>query len=363
MEESERLKLEQAVKELESYRGRHTELITIYVPAGYNLSLIAKQVESEKSTAANIKSKTTRKAVLEALDKISRHLKLYKATPTNGLAIFCGNISRVEGQEQIELWAIEPPLKLKTKLYQCDQTFMLEPLKEMLEAREVYGLLVIEREQALLGLLEGKNISIIRKLTSGIPGKTQKGGQSAARYARIREAAAKEFYRRVAEAMKQTFFSMPRLRGLLIGGPGPTKEDFLKEGQLITALREKILAVKDIGYADEHGLKLLVEASSDVLAKEAIIKEKIVLERFFTLLAKTPEKAVYGLEETKKALKAGAVDELLISTRLEKEERTELEQAAKNIAATIHIISEETEEGRQFESLGGVGAILRFAIK
>ena len=78
MEEAEKLKLERLIEELESYRGRHTELITVYVPAGYQLINIAKQLETEKSTAVNIKSKSTRKNVLDALERITRHLQKRK---------------------------------------------------------------------------------------------------------------------------------------------------------------------------------------------------------------------------------------------------------------------------------------------
>jgi peptide chain release factor subunit 1 len=362
MEEAERAKLENFVKEIERYKGRHTELITVYIPAGSALTATAKQLEQEKSTAVNIKSKNTRKNVLEALERLTRHLKLYKETPGNGLALFCGNISEVEGQPKIELWALEPPFPLKTKLYRCDQTFVLDPLKEMLEAREIYGLIVLDRKEATLGLLEGKIIKKLRHLTSGVPGKQRAGGQSAARFERITESMAKEFYRRVGEAAKEQFFEKPRLRGLLVGGPGPTKEEFLEEGELPRALKEKIIAVKDIGYTDEFGLKILVEASSDILAKEAITQEKKILEKFFTTLAAKPEKVTYGITETKKALELGSVEELLLSTSLNKETISELESAAKAIGATVTFISAQTEEGIQFKNLGGIGAFLRFKV-
>jgi peptide chain release factor subunit 1 len=362
MKEELKIKLAKIVRELKSYRGRHTELISVYVPAGYNLNSVAKQLEAEKSTAQNIKSKATRKNVLDALERLTRHLKLYKKTPENGLALFCGNVSPTEGQIDIRIWAVEPPQPLKTKLYRCDQEFVLTPLKEMLEVSEVYGLLVIERKEATIGLLEGKNIKLLQHLTSGIPGKTEKGGQSAARYARIREGLAKEFYRRVAEAVKQQFFNMPKLQGLIIGGPGPTKDDFLKEGQLVTALREKVLAVKDIGYADEHGLELIVEASQDVLAKQEIIREKEILKEFFSLLASKPNLTAYGKDNVEKALKAGAVEKLLISVNLPENDISSLEELALNINASVHFISEETEEGIQFRNLSGIGAILRFSL-
>ncbi len=169
--------LEEIVEELENYKGRHTELITVYISAGYDVNSVQKQLEAEKSTAKNIKSATTRKNVIDALEKIIREFKSMKKTPENGLAVFCGNISSVEGQQEIELWAIEPPMPLKTRLYRCDKEFVLEPLKEMLEVEEVYGLLVMDRKEATLGLLEGKRIEILQKMTSGIPSKVRAGGQ------------------------------------------------------------------------------------------------------------------------------------------------------------------------------------------
>ena len=185
---------------------------------------------------------------------------------------------------------------------------------------------------------------------------------SAARYARIREGMAKEFFRRVADAFKNNFWDMKKLKGIIVGGPGPTKEDFLKEGQIVTALKEKIIAVKDIGYADPQGLEMLVEASKDVLAEQEITREKKILEDFFNKLGKQPEKTAYGLERVNKALSIGAVDILILDKKLGKEEIQELEEKARNISAKIELVSEETEEGQQFKSLGGVGAVLRFAI-
>src|SRR4030043_507451 len=142
--------------ELENPKGRHTELISVYIPAGYDANSVQKQLEAEKSTAKNIKSTTTRNNVTDALDKIVRHLKGLKRTPENGLALFCGNISKVEGQTDLQLWNIEPPLPLKTRLYRCDKDFVLEPLKVLHEVSEIFGLLVMDRKEATIGMLEGK---------------------------------------------------------------------------------------------------------------------------------------------------------------------------------------------------------------
>ena len=131
--DKQKQELEELVNLLGSIKGRHTELVTVYVPAGFNLSSITRQLEYEKSMATNIKSKQTRTAVTDSLERIIRELKNYKQTPINGLAIFCGNVSEKEGVQDIQLWFYQPPKPLNNRLYHCDQTFIVEPLKEILE--------------------------------------------------------------------------------------------------------------------------------------------------------------------------------------------------------------------------------------
>ncbi len=356
--------LEELIALLSKIRGRHTELVTVMIPAGYQLSPVVRQLEAEQSTAANIKSKQTRTAVQDSLDRIIRELKNIKQTPPNGIACFAGNVSEKEGVQDIQAWMYEPMRPLNVRLYRCDQIFILDPLKEMLEIDEVYGLLVIDRQQATIGVLEGKKINVIRKLTSGVPGKVRAGGQSSQRYHRITEGLAKEFFRRVAEAMKEIFFDMPKLKGIMVGGPIPTKEDFLVEGELVTKLKEKVISVKDIGYVDEHGLELLVEASFEEIANQELTKEKKIITRFLETLGKHREKAAYGEERVRLALERGAVDTLLISKEVPKDKMKEFERMAENIGAEVHIISCEEQDGIQFFNITkGFGAVLRFSLE
>ncbi len=362
MDEAQKYELEATVEELETYRGRHTELITVYVPQGYTLTQVGKQIESEKGTAVNIKSKGTRKAVLDSLEKISRQLKLIGKTPANGLAIFCGNVSGVEGQGDTQIWTIEPPKAMKIRLYRCDQTFILEPLKEMLENDSVYGLLIIERKEATIGILDGKSIRILQHMTSGVPGKVRAGGQSAQRFHRITEGLAKEFFRRVAEAMKKHFFDNKKLKGILVGGPIPTKDEFLETGQLVTALKIKVIGVKDIGDTELPGLRELVRVSEDVLAEQEITKQKQIMDEFFQILAKEPDKIAYGEAEVKQRLQEGSVGKLILSKTLDRGKIKEFKELAAQTSVEIHIVSKETPEGVQFDNLGGFGGILRFAI-
>ena len=354
--------LEEKLNELEIHKGRHTELVTVYIPAGYDVNSVQRQLEGEKSTAKNIKSTATRNNVTEALEKIVRYLKGLKQTPENGLALFCGNISKVEGQTDLQLWDIEPPQQLRIRMYRCDKEFILDPLKTMLEVSEIFGLLVMDRKEATIGMLEGKRIEVVQKMTSGVPSKIRAGGQSSQRFHRITEGLTKEFYKRIAEEMKKVFYDMPKLKGIIIGGPIPTKDEFAEGEFLASKLQEKIIGKVDIGDADESGLKELVEKSKDLLAGQEIIHEKKILEKFFNNLGEKPELTFYKEADVKKALEYGAVDLLIISKDFDKTTAKELTKLADNAGSEIEFISTETTEGEQFKNLSGVGAMLRFKV-
>jgi len=362
MDEAQKYELEETLKEIGSYRGRHTEFITVLIPAGFNIHNVIKQIEDEKGTASNIKSNSTRKNVIDALEKVSRQLKTLGQTPENGVAVYAGNVSESEGKEDLRVWTIIPPKPLKIRMYRCDQTFIFEPLKEMIVTDEVYGLIIIERKEASIGILEGKSVRMIEHLTSGVPSKVRAGGQSAQRFHRITEGLAKEFFRRVAEVVKDSFFEMKNLKGIIVGGPIPTKEEFLETGQLVTQLKDKVIAVKDIGDTGIAGLRALVQACEDILQEQEVTKQRKILDEFFSAIGKNPEKVAYGEAEVEQRLKDGAVGKLILSKTLPKEKIHKFEELARQTNVEMHLVSNETAEGVQFDNLGSVGGLLRYAI-
>lgn len=357
----QRFKLKKFIKELEQYRGRHTELVSVYIPAGYDLNKVTNHIFQEQGTASNIKSATTRKNVTDALERMAQHLRLYKKTPDHGLAAFSGNVSEREGQQDVQVWSVEPPIPLNIRIYRCDKEFVLEPLRDMLEAKEVYGLIVMDRRDATIAILKGKTIIPLLKTHSEVPGKFKTGGQSAQRFASLREGAAKDHYKKVGEYLKEQFLNMEGLKGILVGGPGPTKYDFVDGNFITNEVKKKIIAIKDISYTDEFGLQELLDKSDDVLAKEEIADEKKIMTRFLEMLAKEPQKTAYGENEVMEKIKIGAVDVLLLSEDLEDEKLEMFETEAQNLGTAVKIISVETREGAQLRDIGKIAAILRYA--
>ena len=60
----EEYNMHREIKRLKSIKGNGTELISIYIPAGFQISEETNKLREERSTSSNIKSKTTRTNVI-----------------------------------------------------------------------------------------------------------------------------------------------------------------------------------------------------------------------------------------------------------------------------------------------------------
>ena len=358
----QKFEMKKFVVELDRYRGRHTELVTVYVPSGYDINKIIAHLKQEQGTASNIKSTSTRKNVIDALERMVQHLRLFKQTPPNGLAAFSGNVAEKEGQSDVRVWSIEPPVPLKTRIYRCDKTFQLDLLRDMLEVKEMYGMVVMDRRDAMIAFLKGKTIIPLVKTHSEVPGKTKAGGQSAQRFERLREGAKKAHYKKIAEYMKEQFLEKKELKGIIIGGPSVTTNDFMGAEYLTGDLKKKVIAVKDLSYTGEFGLQELLDKCADVLAAEEVAAEKGIMQKFLNMLAKKPGIVTYGEAEVTNALDIGAVEVLLLSEEIDDKTIDKLEKKAKETNAEVRIISVETREGVQLRDLGKIAAILRYEL-
>lgn len=407
----ELFRLKKTLNTLATKEGRGTELVSVYVPPGKQISDVLNTLRDEYGTASNIKSTTTRKNVMDAIVKVQQRLKLFKEPPENGLVIFCGAIPQNgPGSERIETYVVSPPEPIHIYLYRCDARFHTEYLQEMLREKETYGILLIDTSEATLATLQGRRLDIVLKLTSGIQGKTRAGGQSARRYERLRDMRIQEFFTRVGKHTNETFLPIENFKGLILGGPGPTKLDFEKGEFLNYMLKDKIIGVVDTSYVEEQGVKEVVDRAPEIMRKVRYIEEKKLMQQFLYEIGHDTGMVTYGEEDVRRSLESGAVRILLLSDGLEvsrvtlkcsaceyQEQQTvknqnlmsfeqelpgkpcpkcrapalgisenqdlvdNFAQLAEYTNAEVEIISSETEEGQMLKnSFGGIVAILRF---
>jgi len=406
-----RFKLKRTLDYLASKEGRGTELITLYVPPDRQIHEVMGQLRDEYGTASNIKSRTTRKNVLDAIEKTMQRLKLFKRPPLNGLAVFCGAIPQNgPGTERMETYVLEPPEPIRVYLYRCDNRFHVEPLLEILREKDTFGILLIDGSDAMIATLRGGQASIVKEMTSGIPGKHRAGGQSARRFERLREAEVNQYYERVGGHANEIFSQISDLKGLIIGGPGPSKYDFENGEYMNYELKKKIVATVDTAYVGDNGIDEVLEKAPEILRGVRYSEEKRLVQRFLYEVGHDTGLAAYGESEARKALEAGLVSVLLLSEKLdmlhviircrvcgfnedrlmlphemvrleqdtasvqckkcnnstlEVEKRELLEELAEigeNKGVDVEIISADTEEGQQLlKGFGGIAAILRYA--
>jgi len=407
----EKFRLKRTLDNLAAKQGRGTELVSLYVPPGRQISEVMAVLKNEWGTASNIKSTTTRKNVQDAIVRVQQRLKLFNKVPDNGLVIFCGAIPQDgPGSERIETYVITPPEPIYIYLYRCDARFHIEYLQELLKEKETYGIIVLDSTGATFANLKGKRLEIVRDITSGVPGKHRAGGQSARRFERVREARILDYFKRVAEHAEEIFTPIPDLKGMIIGGPGPTKHDFEKGGFLNYMLREKVIDTIDTAYTSQQGIEEIVEKAPEILKRVRYVEEKKIVQEFLYQIGHDTGLATYGENEVRRSMNLGIVKTLLLSealdiTRvavkcsscdylnketmkshavpsfeqslsgkpcpqcgvptLEMVEKNDiiddLAEIAEKSGSDVEMISVETEEGRMLnDSFGGIAAILRF---
>ncbi|VVB75855.1 Peptide chain release factor subunit 1 [Candidatus Tiddalikarchaeum anstoanum] len=354
--------LRKIIKKLEKVRAPATELISLYIPKGFNINDVKTQLATELSLSSNIKSKQTRKAVLDSIEKVNSELKQYVQTPPKGIAIFAGDFEQQQSKANTDLIVIDdPPEDITTRMYRCDQKFILDPIINMIEAKNVYALISMDKTEAAIALLKGTSVKVMAKLKSLIPGKFRAGGQSAVRFSRVRENLTKYWYEEISFKANEVLDQIKDLKGIVLGGPSQAKEEMLKEEKMHKPLRDKIIGVIDTGYSGEDGIRELVQKSEDLLSQELIFSEKKLLTDFFGRLAKG-EKVTYGLQKVIDAIQMGAVEKVILSEGLDEKTIDDIEVLAHKYKTEVILVSTNTEEGDQFKLIGGVGGLLRYDI-
>jgi len=391
------------LEELRTLKGRGTELISMYIPPDRQISDAAQYLRNELSQSSNIKSKTTRKNVTSAIESILSKLKMYRRVPENGVVFFVGHVPKGGDQTTMISHVVEPPEAISTYLYRCDSQFYLDPLEVMLEDKERYGLVVVDRSEATVGMLVGPRIDVIKNLPSRVPSKHGRGGQSQRRFERLIEEAAHEFFKKVGDVATDAFLDQ-KLKGILVGGPGGTKQFWVEHDYLHHEVKKKLIDTFDTGYTNEHGLKELVENAAHAMTHMALTREKEIMRKFMKEVIKERKGlASYGEVQVRSLLDQGAVDILIISEGLRKyrvnitcqacnfsktntistkEENIttcpecgsprvegtiedivdELSDSAESLGTKVEIISEDSEEGKiLMTAFGGIAALLRYS--
>lgn len=96
----------------------------------------------------------------------------------------------------------------------------------------------------------------MQKITVELPKKHGRGGQSANRFARLREEKRDHYVKRVAELATQNFISnsVPNVKGIIMAGSADFKTVISNSQHFDKRLQPIIISTYDVSYGMENGL-------------------------------------------------------------------------------------------------------------
>lgn len=396
-------KLRKRIAWLSKQEARGKEFISLYIPASALIDQIVATLKKESDSNAQ-RSKGD-KCFENAIRNVIQHLKQQKTISENGLALFAGTLPIDSEKELLNVEELVPPKPIAAYCYVVDNRFHLEPLREMLRDPKIVGVFALDSKQASFGIVKGEHIEKIEMISSGLAGKTAKGGSSQRRYERERDSAVTAFFHRVAEHAAKEFLEN-QINVLIAGGPAQTKNDFLKGDFLNYQLSNILLNVVDTQSAGKEALREVFDKSSETFKNICGPDERKIMQRLMASISRQDGLATYGLDAVYSALKQGEVQVAIVSdstTLVEKavvckkcgntrnriidarnqnvnditnlpcercgaiayevDERDiidVLEDMASQTGASVEVISSEAQEKAELAALGGFAALLRY---
>jgi protein pelota len=151
---------------------------------------------------------------------------------------------------------------------------------------------------------------------------------------------------------------------LIVVGPGFTREGFVE----FLKARDPAIAAKVHAHGTAHaGMQGIQEAlksgvGAKVFGESRVGYETALVEKLLEALA-TNRPCAYGPAEVQEAADAGAVETLLVSDATVRNPGIEeLMRTVEAARGTVVLVSRHHEAGQKLEALGGIAALLRFAI-
>lgn len=107
----------------------------------------------------------------------------------------------------------------------------------------------------LFGTVAGNTREVIHKFTVDLPKKHGRGGQSALRFARLRDEKRHNYVRKVAELAVQHFITTDKVNvtGLVLAGSADFKTELSLSDMFDQRLAAKVIKVVDVSYGGENG--------------------------------------------------------------------------------------------------------------
>ncbi|OAD78476.1 hypothetical protein PHYBLDRAFT_154390 [Phycomyces blakesleeanus NRRL 1555(-)] len=281
---------------------------------GDELNSINKFILTKRTEARNIKSSTQRTLALDSLDSTKTSLQEYSKIPPNGLVVYADATPRKREKNGDTKISFEPSKPISKTMYIRSNHFHIETLKKQLEVDVEFGVIIMDGNSTLFGILSGNDRRVLREVRSEVPSQKSRRGNSSNHVSKICNEIRHKHIKQICELAVNYFIKDNKciVEGIILAGSAGLKSELYKSSLLDCRLRERVFSVVTTDHCGKTGFYQAVNLASNDIRGRKILKERHLLQNHHEETLKNASKSCYGVIDTVNALKNGLIRHLII---------------------------------------------------
>ena len=224
-------------------------------------------------------------------------------------------------------------------------------------------LIAIDTQEAAIAKLSGTHLEIIPNIYSGKSGK---------RYPQAvkKDSKTESFFEDIARTISGLLIvEKDRFRAIIFG-PGETKRRFYNFLSTTTDIDKNVfLVLEGIDVAGEDGIYVFLRSTAmkEVMKTSKLASVSSIVDEIMSLVSKGENKFAIGINEVQHSASIKAISNLVLSDSIfrtaAESEVIRLLNLLEGQGAKVYAVDSSTDIGMRVSALGGVVALLRYAIR
>lgn len=224
-------------------------------------------------------------------------------------------------------------------------------------------LIAVDTQEAAIAKLSGTHLEIIPNIYSGKSGK---------RYPQAikKDSKTESFFEDIARTISSLFITGKDTFKAIIFGPGETKRRFYNFLSSATELdKSTFLVLEGIDVAGEDGIYVFLRSSAmkEVMKTSKLASVSLIVDEIMSLVSKGENKFAIGIHEVRNAASMKAINHLVLSNSIfetaAESEIIRLLNLLEGQGVKVYAVDSSTDIGMRVSALGGIVALLRYAIR
>lgn len=219
-----------------------------------------------------------------------------------------------------------------------------------------FVLVAIDTQEAAVARVTGTHVKVIPNIYSG---------QSGKRY-QTKNASLDSFFADTAKTVTSVLSDTDRI---IIFGPGETRRRFYNTLDRNGLPKERAQVVDGVDVAGEDGVFVFLRspAMKEAMSNSKLATVSAMLDRVMLMVSRNENKFAMGLKDITEAANAKAVESVIFSDSIfktaDEDAVVRMLNSVENYNARTYAVDSSTDIGLRVSSLGGIVALLRYAMR